>query len=96
MAAPLPPGDYFAILSRKERRDDSDVYAWSVRRPLPTIPIPLAKPDPDISLDLAQVVTRAYDQGRYARLVNYAATLDLALAEDDRTWVRDLASAGSR
>jgi hypothetical protein len=96
MGAPLPSGDYFAILSRQEWREDSDVYAWSVRRPLPTIPIPLSKPDPDISLDIAHVVARAYEQGRYARLVNYAATVDLPLAEEDRAWVKDLASTRKR
>jgi hypothetical protein len=96
MGAALPPGDYFALVSRLERRDTSDVYAWSVRRLLPTIPIPLAQPDPDVSLDLAMAVGRAYDQGRYARLVNYTAAVDLPLAPDDRAWVEDLAHAGAR
>ena len=48
-------------------RDSSDVYAWSIRRTLPEIPIPLSPPDPDLCLDLASVVARAYDQGRYER-----------------------------
>jgi hypothetical protein len=96
MGAPLPPGDYFALVSRSERRHNSDVYGWSVRRNLPTIPIPLAQPDPDITADLALVVGRAYDQGRYGRLVNYSAAVDLPLAPDDRAWAEDLAHGGSR
>ena len=35
-------------LSRADRRPDADVYAWTVRDPLPSIPIPLLPPDPDV------------------------------------------------
>ncbi len=83
VGGPLPPGDYYAFVSRAEKRDSSDVYAWSIRRALPAIPIPLSPPDPDLSLDLAAVVARAYDQGRYHRLIHYADPLDLPLALDD-------------
>jgi len=97
MGGPLPPGDYYAFVSRVEKRDSSDVYAWSIRRPLPAIPIPLSPPDPDLSLDLAAVVARAYDQGRYHRLIRYADPLDLPLGVEDQNWLRALVSppAGS-
>jgi len=39
--APYPSGDYFVLVARFDRRWDCDVYAWSVRDRLPTIPIPL-------------------------------------------------------
>jgi hypothetical protein len=42
MARPLPPGDYYGFVARSERRPDCDVYAWTVRDPLPSLPIPLA------------------------------------------------------
>jgi len=92
MGGPLPPGDYYAFVSRVEKRDSSDVYAWSIRRPLPAIPIPLSPPDPDLSLDLAAVVARAYDQGRYHRLIRYAHPLDLPLCTEDQNWLRALVS----
>src|SRR5262249_36165724 len=50
MEAPLPPRDYYATVSRYETRPDSQVYAWSVRQPLPKIRVPLKAPDPDIVL----------------------------------------------
>jgi hypothetical protein len=64
---------------------------------LPAIPIPLAPPDPDLSLDLAAVVNRAYDQGRYHRLIQYDGPLDLFLSAEDQNWLRTLVSppAGS-
>ena len=92
MGDPLPPGDYYAFVSRAEKRDCSDVYAWSIRRVLPAIPIPLSPPDPDLSLDLAAVVARAYDQGRYQRLIHYADPLDLPLASEDQSWLRSVVS----
>jgi len=62
---------------------------------LPTIPIPLSAPDPDIPLELAAMVSRAYDQGRYGRLVYYAAELDLPLSAEAHAWVREQARTAS-
>jgi len=92
MGGPLPPGDYYAFVSRAASRESSDVYAWSIRRTLPAIPIPLSPPDPDLGLDLATVVARAYDQGRYHRLIHYAGPLDLPLTPEDQNWLRTLVS----
>jgi len=88
MGGRLPAGDYYAFVSRAEKRESSDVYAWSIRRPLPAIPIPLSPPDPDLSLDLAAVVNQAYDQGRYHRLIHYTDPLDLPLTAEAQNWLR--------
>ena len=53
MGGPLPRGDYYAFVSRADCRPDCDVYAWSIRHPIPTIPLPLDPPDPDLPLGLA-------------------------------------------
>src|SRR5688500_10610589 len=37
----MPTGDYYALVSRGHKRPRTDVYAWSIRQPLPEIPIPL-------------------------------------------------------
>lgn len=91
MAAPMPPGDCAVVVARAERRPDAQVYAWSIRRALPQIPIPLRAPDPDIRLDLATVYATAYDRGRYARRLNYAEPVSLPLSETDQTWAAELA-----
>ena len=95
MDDPLPPGDYYAFVSRAEARPTSEVYAWSIRRPLPTIPIPLNAPDPDLPLDLAAVFAATYRRGRYERSIDYARPLDLPLAPDDRAWAEAKARARS-
>lgn len=91
MGRPLPRGDYYALISRAERRPDSEVYAWTIRDPLPRIPIPLLPPDPDIRLDLARVFATAYERGRYARSIDYAAPLALVKNSEDRAWSERIA-----
>jgi hypothetical protein len=87
----LPTGHYYAFVSRAERRPLSDVYAWSIRDPLPTIPIPLMAPDPDVPLDLAAIFNTVYQRARYERSINYAAPLGLPVSADDRAWAEALA-----
>ncbi len=86
----LPAGDYYALVSRVEKRFDCDVYAWSLRQPLPQVPIPLASPDPDVSLDLAAVVSLTYERGRYQRSIDYRQPLLPALKEQDKQWADEL------
>ena len=85
MARPLR-GIYHALLSRTDRRPISEVFSWSVRDPLPTIPVPLMAPDPDISLDLSAVFSTVYRRGQYERSIDYAVPLDLPLSPKDRAW----------
>jgi hypothetical protein len=92
MRKPMPVGDYFALVARAERRPDCDVYAWSIRQPLPTVPIPLKAPDPDVSLNLGDAFAMAFERGRYARLVDYARPLDLPLQPADKAWAERVAT----
>jgi len=68
---PYPPGDYFALISRHDRRPECQVYHWTLRQPLPPIPIPLRAPDPDVWIDLAEVFSITFDRGRYAKSIDY-------------------------
>lgn len=87
---PLPAGDYFAFVSRLDRRPDCQVYAWTLRQPLPIIPIPLLAPDPDVQVDLEAVFGVAYERGRYGRALAYGTTPAAPLAETDQTWARQM------
>jgi hypothetical protein len=97
MRGALPSGHYYTFVSRAERRPVCDVHAWTVRRPLPTIKVPLRPPDPDVPLDLAAVFSTAYDRGRYVRSINYAAPLGGAgLSPEDRAWAEARAREARR
>jgi hypothetical protein len=96
MLEPLPRGDYFAFVSRAIERRRCDVYAWSVRQPLPAIPVPLLPEDQPVQLDLARIFATNYERGRYGRLIRYSQALDLPLEEADRRWATELAATAGR
>jgi hypothetical protein len=93
----LPPGDCYAVVARAETRPDADVYAWTIRHPLPLLPIPLKSPDPDVTLDLARVFRLSYDRGRYERIVRYGTPLlaGLPIDADARSWAETVVRAAS-
>lgn len=90
----IKPGAYYAIVARGARLPVAEVYRWAVREPVPCIPIPLREPDADILIDLAVLVNRVYDLGRYARTLRHDAPLPetMSLIPDDRAWVESLRS----
>lgn len=100
LAEPLPPGDYYAMTFRGDRRPDVDVYAWSLRDRLPLITVPLRPPAPDVPLNLAEAVGAAYDRGRYDRKLRYDQPLGPPLAPapapQDAGWADDLLRAAGR
>jgi Protein of unknown function (DUF4058) len=96
--APLPmkqrieSGAYYAIVARGPQLPFAEIYRWSVRDPLPRLPIPLREPDPDILIDLTALVTRVYDLGRYARTLRreYPLSETTSLRPEDRIWVESV------
>ncbi len=90
---PLPEGDYFAVVSRAQRRPRAEVYAWPLRHTLPSIPVPLTSGDDDVSLDLQAIFSTVFDRARYDLSINYEAALTPALAEADAKWARERIAA---
>ncbi|MBC8871573.1 MAG: DUF4058 family protein [Planctomycetes bacterium] len=90
MNSPLPQGDYYAIVSRQERRPRGRIYAWTIRNRLSGIPIPLKKGDPDVTLDLQTVFSTVYDRARYELSINYDIPLSPALNDSDAAWLVEL------
>lgn len=84
---PEPEGDYFTIVSRGDRRPHADVFPWTIRQPLPTLPIPLRKGEPEVMLDLQQAFTTVYDRALYQLSLNYSANLATPLSEADAEWI---------
>ncbi|MBC8117526.1 MAG: DUF4058 family protein [Candidatus Saccharimonas sp.] len=90
---PLPPGDHFAFVSRWEQRPNCDVYAWSMRSPLPTIRIPLKLSDPDLVFNIATVFDEAYTRGRYSRSLSYSQPPRVPVDAPDREWIESRLAA---
>jgi hypothetical protein len=89
MKQAIPPGGYYAIVARGARLPLAEIYRWTVRNPVPGMPIPLANGDPDVVIDLGALATRVYDLGRYARTLRFDQPLpeSAPLSPEDRAWM---------
>ena len=92
LSEPLPVGDYFVFVSRADHYPDCDVYAWTIRHPLPTIPIPLRSPDADIQIDLGKVFRATYERGRYEPELFYGEPPTAPLRAGDAKWAKALST----
>ena len=84
----LQDGDFYAFISRPRLRPELDVYAWTLRDPLPTLPIPLAQGDPDVPLDLQAAFTTTYDRAGYDYSLDYSADVQPELPADVAPWLK--------
>jgi len=84
-----PECDYYALVSRAERRPIADFWPIRLRQPLPTIPVPLRAPRADLRLDLQAVLHRLYDAAGYAKFI-YDGDPVPPLRPDDEAWARPL------
>jgi hypothetical protein len=96
MENPLPAKHFHAVISRAGKRPNCEVYSWSLDHPMPTLPVPLASPDPDIFVNLAEVLATTYQRGRYYKTINYQSPLDLPLSPDYAAWVQQVVAQGNR
>jgi hypothetical protein len=87
---PLPAGDYYYLVARADRRPDCQVYHWTLRDPLPRLPVPLRAPDDDVLIDLASVLATAYERGRFSRRIKYQTPAPTFLREEDPRWTEAL------
>ncbi len=85
----LPPAPYYVYLSRANRRPRTEVWAIRLQEPLPRVPVPLLRPDPDVVLDLQAAVDACFALVGYERLIDYTAEPPGALSEADRAWVKE-------
>ena len=88
MVGSLPLGDYYAYIGRTSQRPRCQTIAWSLRSPLPDIPIPLLPEDPDATLHLAEAFRSAYEPSLYDRRLPYGKSLVPILPSSDEEWVR--------
>jgi Protein of unknown function (DUF4058) len=81
---------YLVCLHRGGQRRRFEVWAITLRQRLPRIRVPLAHGDADVVLDLQTVFDRCYDEGAYARRLDYRRDPPTLLSGDDLAWVTTL------
>ena len=86
--------DYYVLLSRAEKRNRADLWLFTLRQPLPVLPVPLQPPDPDIPLPLGEILQAVYDRGRYYNIIDYSQPPTPPLAEEAAVWAAGLLLRG--
>ena len=93
----LPPAPYYIYLSRFTRRPKTEVWAVSLRDPLPVVPVPLLPPDEDVPLDLQTAVNNCFSLVGYQRLLNYRELPPPpSFSEADTAWIAEQLQAHQR
>jgi len=85
----LPDCDYAVMVSRCEQRPRVGLWPVRLRERLPKIPIPLAGDDPDVSIDLQELLETQFEAAGYEDYV-YKHTPQPPLHPDDLAWANDL------
>ncbi|MEC4982920.1 MAG: DUF4058 family protein [Oscillatoria sp. PMC 1068.18] len=83
-------GDYRILVSRSDRRPNADLYAFSLRQPIPAIPIPLSATETEPILDLQPLFNYVYRKGRYHLAIDYTQPPKPPLSPEDRAWATTL------
>jgi len=82
--------DYLVCLHRGGQGNRFEVWPITIRQRLPRILVPLAEGDPDVVLDLQAVFNRCYDEGAYARRIDYHRDPPIPLEGEDAEWADKL------
>jgi hypothetical protein len=82
--------DYLVSLSRGGSRHLCEVWPITLRSRLPKVSVPLLDGDPDQALDLQAVFDRCYDEGAYARRIDYRREPREPLSRADQDWADTL------
>ena len=84
---PVPKAAYYIVLSRVQKRPVVEVWPVQIWDKLPTIPVPLLHPDPDVPLDLNSVVASVYERGAYDRIIDYRQPPPPPLTDEESQWI---------
>jgi hypothetical protein len=87
MLDPWPDTPY-TLLVAPARAQLCRVWPAHYRRPLPRIQVPLAKPDPDIPLDLQPMIDEIYHRFRYTRSIDYSKPSSPPLDAAETRWLK--------
>ncbi len=82
------------LLIARARAQLCRVWRAHYRRLLPVIPVPLAKPDSDIPLELQPMIDEIYTRFRYMRSIDYSKPLTPPLDAAETGWLKQHVQAG--
>jgi hypothetical protein len=96
MASAWPDSPYYLLVYRKKRGSRCSVWPVYFTEPLPPVPIPLAPPDADISLEIQPFIEAIYARSRYERDIDYRRPLYPPLSTAEAAWLEERISHKAR
>ena len=85
----LPDWDYAVTVTRSVQPDRYEIYTATIDKRLPRFRLPLASDDRDTVLDLQAAVARSYDQGDFAKQIDYRRDPMTRLTDLQKHWLSD-------
>lgn len=82
----IPQTDYRILVSRENRRPRAQLYAFSVRQPIPAFQLPLRSRDSEPVVDLQSLLVGVYDRAGFDMALDYNREPVPPLKEEDRVW----------
>jgi hypothetical protein len=87
MLDPWPDSPYTVMVARAKSLQLCRVWPVHFQNRSPSVPVPLAKPDPDIHLDLQPMIDSIYRRSRYERSIDYSKPLSPPLKPAEARWL---------
>jgi hypothetical protein len=88
-----PDSPYTLMVARAGKPQQCLVWEAHFQRPLPAVPVPLAKSDADIPLSLQPLIDTIYQRFRYGRSIDYTTELTPPLSAEEAAWCRQQVQA---
>lgn len=88
--APSQRTPYIVCVFRATQPRRREVYPIFLNQPLPSIDIPLRPTDPDVPLNLQDILNRCYRIGRYDRLIDYSYDPEPPLDPESAKWLNQV------
>jgi hypothetical protein len=82
--------DYRILVSRGSQLPQAELYAFSVRDPIPCLRVPLQPSDAEPELDLQAILMGVYNQARFDLAIDYCQEPRPPLKAVDREWADNL------
>jgi len=90
---PLSKSNYRILVRAGWERPKARLYAFSVRQPIPDLPVPLRRGEKKALLSLGKLLSEIYDRARYDISIDYRQPPEPPLAPEDSAWADELLRA---
>ena len=88
MRDPWPESPYTLLVARANQQYACDVWPAYFHLPLPTLPVPLATPDPGVALHLQPLIDSIYGRLRYEETIDYSKPLVPPPTPAEERWLK--------